>query len=67
MNRYFHRCPRCYSRDKINAINHKTMGELYDKTIAREIVLLELGYVVTTIWECDYKRILKNRKSSNSS
>lgn len=59
----FHGCTKCYSRDQINRLNHKTMGELYDKTMAREIILLELGYVVTTIWECDYRRILKNRKS----
>lgn len=37
------------------------MGELFDKTMARELVLLQEGYIVTTIWECDYRRVLKSR------
>lgn len=61
----FHGCNQCYSRDKLNTLVHKTMGELYDKTMARELILLQQGYFMVTIWECEYRKILKNRKLNN--
>lgn len=37
------------------------MGELYDNTMTRELILLKEGYIIITMWECDYRKILKNR------
>jgi len=53
----WHGNPLKFKREDINPINKKTYGELYDKTIKREIELKNAGYNIITIWENDYKKL----------
>ncbi len=51
---YWHGNPDVYDFDVINETTNCTMGELYQKTIERERILREMGYVLVIIWEKDY-------------
>lgn len=51
---FWHGDPRVYKREDVNKVNKKTYGELYDKTIARENKIKELGYNLVVMWELDY-------------
>lgn len=48
---YWHGNPKYYDSEDINHFNKKTFGELYSKTIQREIELKNLGYTLVTEWE----------------
>jgi len=37
-----------------------TKGQLYKKTIEREKYLKSIGYSIVSIWESDYKKIIKS-------
>ena len=39
------------------------MGHLYDKTMKRISTLQENGYSVTTMWECEFDKLVKNDKN----
>ncbi len=52
---YWHGNPNIFQPDEQNAINFKTMGELYQKTIEREQEILALQYSLIIIWESEYK------------
>lgn len=57
---YWHGCPKCYKRNEINLVNHKTMEELYNKTIEKEQNLINSGKMfLFSIWECEYNEIMK--------
>lgn len=56
---YWHGNPNVHDRDDVNDVNHKTMGELYDETMARDKVIREhpQGYVVEIMWEAEWNRL----------
>lgn len=51
---FWHGNPLKHRRDDVNAVNGKTFGELYDKTVAREEKIRSLGYVLVTMWESEW-------------
>ena len=56
---YWHGNPKKYAPEKINGHNEKTMGELYQATLAREELIKQAGYKIISIWESDWKKIAK--------
>ena len=56
---YWHGNLNVHDRDDVNDVNHKTMGELYDETMARDKVIREhpQGYVVEIMWEAEWNRL----------
>ena len=48
---YWHGNPEVYSSDQINKTLNKTFGELYQKTLLRENILKENGYIIISIFE----------------
>ena len=59
---YYHGNPDRFDPDKINKTAHKTFRELHEKTLAKEAALKSAGYNVISIWESDFKRLLKCQK-----
>ncbi len=59
---YFHGCPKFYNPDHINKTTNCTFGELYEKTLEKELKIYELGYKLITIWEYEWKNIKKSVK-----
>lgn len=62
---FWHGDPRVYKPDKINAVNKKTFGKLYDDTKAREDYIEDCGYKLVTMWEFDYQnaaRVNRDKK-----
>jgi len=63
---FWHGCPKCYNDDTINNINHKTMGDLYEKTKEKSRQIIDAGFNLTEKWECewvkskDYRSVIKN-------
>ena len=43
--------PKLYHPDKINVINKKTFGDLYNKWLKKYNLLIESGFKVIYIWE----------------
>lgn len=54
---YWHGNPKKYKTENINEMSKKTFGDLYAKTIAREVLMKQSGYNLITIWESDFKNI----------
>lgn len=52
---HWHGNPRTKLRDKINASNGKTYGELYEMTLQKEKEIRALGYNYISIWEYDWR------------
>lgn len=59
---YFHGNPEIYPSNNVNAINKKTFGELYTKTVEKENILKSAGYKVISIWENEWNLINKETK-----
>lgn len=59
---YWHGNPELYNPEHINKNNKTKFKELYKETMQREQELLALGYKLVTIWENDFKKILKQLK-----
>lgn len=57
---FWHGNPKIFPPNKINAATKTSFGELYNKTISREIMLKTGGYNVITIWESDFKSSYPN-------
>ena len=53
---YWHGNPEIYDRSNVNSHNKKTFGELYDKTIKREVLLINNGFNIVSIWENDFRK-----------
>jgi G:T-mismatch repair DNA endonuclease (very short patch repair protein) len=51
---FWHCCPKCYHDDTINNINHETMGDLHETTKARSKQIIEAGFNLIEIWECEW-------------
>lgn len=56
---YWHGNPKIYDSHYINKRAHKTMGELYQKTLEKERTLTEAGYTVWSIWESEWNDMKK--------
>jgi hypothetical protein len=59
---YWHGNPVKYNPEDINEINHKTFSELYKETLIKKEILENAGYKVVSIWESEWKKILKANK-----
>lgn len=60
---FWHGCPRCFSDEegKQNG-NHTTFEERYHKTLDKEKFLIDKGFNVETMWECDLRRMFSTDK-----
>ena len=56
---YYHGCKLCYSQTQMNTLMGRPMFEVYNSTQARLKFLKNAGWNVTTIWECQFKELLK--------
>ena len=55
---YWHGNPIKFKENAINKKCKQTFGELYNKTLNREVELKNLGYNLIIIWESDFKKLL---------
>jgi len=62
---YWHGNPSIHHKDDINEKANITFGELYERMIAREKQLRELGYNIVTIWESEFIAQKHNREFYN--
>jgi len=46
---------------KPNPTNKKLFGELYLKTFKKELLIMELGYNLVSIWESEYDKMIKTK------
>lgn len=60
---YWHGNPEVYNSEYINKHNKIKFGDLYKKTINKRDELLKLGYKVISIWESDFNKIRRSKKS----
>ena len=52
---WYHGCPRCYPRDRDTLmINTKSLKLRYLETLKKEKTLTSIGYVVHSMWSCDF-------------
>jgi len=56
---YWHGNPKIYNENKVNKVNGKTFGELYNNTIKREKFIKDKGYNLVVIWERDFDNLIK--------
>ena len=56
----YHGCPRCYPnrQAKHYATPDRTVQELYEATINKRMALLQAGYTVVEIWECQWQKLV---------
>jgi hypothetical protein len=47
---FWHGNPKIYNPDDINKVCNKKFGDLYKETINRELILINQGYKLITIW-----------------
>jgi len=57
---FWHGNPKVYNKNDINRVNGLTFGELYNRTITRQMEIEKIGYKIISIWESDYKDSIKN-------
>jgi hypothetical protein len=55
---FWHGNPAKFNPEDTNPRAHKTYGELYQETLAKEALLKSAGYNVVSIWESDFKASL---------
>jgi len=55
---YWHGNPILYNHNDFNHKSKKTFGELYLKTINREMCIKNAGYNIIHIWELDYLKLI---------
>jgi len=56
----WHGCARCYKPTDMNKHSNRPMADLYLETKNRVDRLRALGYNVTEMWGCDWRKILCN-------
>ena len=51
----YHGCPRCYPsrRAKHYAVPDRSVEELYQATLSKRMALLQAGYTVIEMWDCE--------------
>ena len=56
----YHGCPRCYPnrQAKHYATPDRTVQELYEATINKRMALLQAGYTVVEMWECQWQKLV---------
>jgi len=56
----YHGCPRCYPtrNAKHYAVPDRTVEKLYKATLHKRMTLLEAGYTVIELWECEWDRLV---------
>lgn len=57
---FYHGCPTCYPNRNIKhyATPDRTVEELYQATICKRMALLQAGYTVVELWECEWNRLV---------
>jgi G:T-mismatch repair DNA endonuclease (very short patch repair protein) len=53
---YWHGCKDCFNPGDINPHLNKTYAGLRRKTLIKKLKLLELGFMMISVRECDYKK-----------
>lgn len=51
---FWHGNPRKYQPSDINCFSKKSFGDLFTKTIDRERIISEAGFILISIWEYDF-------------
>jgi hypothetical protein len=59
---FYHGNPKFYDKNQYNPVCKQTFGELYNKTLIKENKIKELGYNLITIWEYQWKNLIKYTK-----
>ncbi|XP_073254414.1 uncharacterized protein [Porites lutea] len=61
---FFHGCPACFPnrRVQIRMLDRQTMHDLYLRTQARDQAIVQSGYALQTMWECEWKRLKASRE-----
>jgi hypothetical protein len=62
---YWHGNPKVYQPDYYNRVLDTTMGELYQRTLTRENIIIEHGYKLVMIWEKDFNLLLNSSFSKH--
>lgn len=55
---FWHGNPKIYNKNKVNNVNGKTFGELYNNTIKKEKFIKDQGYNLVVIWERDFDNLI---------
>lgn len=55
---FWHGNPKTFDQLKINTVNKKYFGDLYQDTINREYLLKQAGYNLITIWENEWRKTI---------
>ena len=56
---FWHGEPRLYEASAVNSVVGKTYGDLYEATLKKEEFLLAAGYHIITMWELDWRIIIR--------
>jgi len=59
---FWHGCPKCTNKNKLNPYSGKSFSELYSSTQAISATLKKKHKLVE-IWECDYNKMIKDDKN----
>ena len=59
---YWHGDLRVFDKNDYNKVTKCTFGELHEKTLSKEKLILAQGYRLTTMWEKDFIEIEKSNK-----
>jgi hypothetical protein len=62
---FWHGNPLIFDSEDINPVNCIKYGDLYNKTIKRDELIISKGYNLVTMWENDYKKQMKKGKLIN--
>ena len=54
---FWHGNPDIFKKNDYNNVLKRTFGELYEKTLKKEIELKKMGYRVISIWENDFNKL----------
>lgn len=57
---FWHGNPNIHNPNDINPLTNSTFGKLYENTLNKESDLKSMGYNVVSIWESDYKEMIKS-------
>lgn len=58
---FWHGNPKVYNIYEINIISKKSFGQLYEATLNKETMIKSAGYNLVSIWENDWKEIVKTK------